>query len=41
MIDSTRDDGTPASTRSLPGGTTITVPTGALLLLRRDVPPAP
>ena len=41
MIDSTRDDGTPASTRSLPGGTTITIPTGALLLLRRDVPPAP
>ena len=28
MIDSTRDDGTPASTRSLPGGTTITIPTG-------------
>jgi hypothetical protein len=27
-IDSTRDDGTPASTRPLPGGTTITVPTG-------------
>jgi glycogen operon protein len=41
MIDSTRDDGTPASTRSLPGGTTITIPAGALLLLRRDVPPAP
>ena len=41
MVDSTRDDGTPASTRPLPGGTTITVPTGALLLLRRDVPPAP
>ena len=40
-IDSTRDDGTPVSTRPLPGGTTITLPTGALLLLHRDVPPAP
>jgi glycogen operon protein len=39
-IDSTRDDGTPATTRPLPGGTTITCPTGSLLLLRRDVPPA-
>ena len=40
VVDSTRDDGTPVSTRPLPGGTTITVPTGSLLLLRRDVPPA-
>ncbi len=40
QIDSTRDDGTPASTRPLPGGTTITLPTGSLLLLHRDVPPA-
>ena len=39
-IDSTRDDGTPVSTRPLPGGTTITLPTGSLLLLHRDVPPA-
>jgi glycogen operon protein len=40
QIDSTRDDGTPVSTRPLPGGTTITLPTGSLLLLHRDVPPA-
>ena len=40
VVDSTRDDGTPVSCRPLPGGTTITLPTGSLLLLRRDVPPA-
>ena len=39
-VDSTCADGTPATTRPLPGDTTITLPTGSLLLLRRDVPPA-
>src|SRR4029453_108108 len=38
-IDRTRDDGPPVSTRPLPGGTTITLPTCSLLLLHRDVPP--
>jgi glycogen operon protein len=39
-VDSTCADGSPVSTRPLPGDTTITLPTGSLLLLRRDVPPA-
>ncbi len=39
-VDSGCPDGAPASTRPLPGDTTITVPAGTLLLLRRDVPPA-
>jgi glycogen operon protein len=39
-VDSTCADGIPPTTRALPGGTTITLPTGSLLLLRRDVPPA-
>jgi glycogen operon protein len=39
-VDSTCPDGTPASARPVPGGCTVTVPEGSLLLLRRDVPPA-
>jgi isoamylase len=39
-VDSTCPDGTPASARPVPGGCTVTVPAGSLLLLRRDVPPA-
>jgi isoamylase len=40
LLDSTSADGTPISTRPVLGNTTITLPTGSLLLLRRDVPPA-
>ncbi len=34
-LDSTRADGAPVTTRPLPGGTTITLPSRSLLLLRR------
>ena len=34
VLDSTRSDGEPCSTRPLPGGTTITLPPRSLLLLR-------
>ena len=40
VVDSTCADGTPASARTVPGTSTLTMPTGSLLLLRRDVPPA-
>ena len=40
-VDSTGTDGTPVSTRPLPGRCTVTLSPGSLLLLRRDVPPAP
>jgi glycogen operon protein len=40
-VDSTGTDGTPVSTRPLPGRCTVTLAPGSLLLLRRDVPPAP
>ena len=39
-VDSAGPDGTPASTRPIPGEATITLAPGTLLLLRRDVPPA-
>jgi glycogen operon protein len=39
-VDSTFADGRPVATRPLRGDTTVTLPAGSLLLLRRDVPPA-
>jgi isoamylase len=40
-LDSSRADGTPASARPLPGGTTITLPPRSLHLLRHTPAPAP
>jgi isoamylase len=38
VLDSASPDGTPVSTRPLPGATTVTLPGQTLLLLRRNVP---